>query len=562
MKNFFKNVLAKFSFKKKNKDNINIEEKPVTKWENFETFCKWFRKAIKPIENIKILNVIPLDLGKTISYPFDLNRFEASKNYDLLAKFITKEIDPFPTKKTNQNFDSDAYVQYNSQNEFSKHLEWKKEKYSKNLESINFEDNKELLCRVWIDKQENPNVYYSVYETGIVVFNYLYSINEILLEENNANVFLKILFETTFNDVFNSQKIIEDFSNLSNTAKVKFIQNFVNYYFLEYSNIYKNNENKIDYSQLFFIKQRKLMLETIQKMRLALYKKDFWTKINSEDKVIKSRKKLNRPLSLFANYSKNNYDSFSFVRNIFFQPENSEIIEISKWTQPITYKGIHNYLKWNNISFLEKKLGANDIYYLDDNSSKYKCANNEGLIKTSFNTLFELLKSKQNESIKSFVNSFNAIQSFWMLSDSLINNISKVDYDFYGLKNSLPILNYYSSKLKDFNSGIQNSNVIANLRKDIYINCELEEKMAGAISAIQARFAIEDGNREKKKAINAGILQLTVLIFAGITAYTGLNRFLGPGSGLNLPFFQIWGPLIIVVVLLIAAFASYLDKKK
>ena len=170
----------------------------------------------------------------------------------------------------------------------------------------------------------------------------------------------------------------------------------------------------------------------------------------------------------------------------------------------------------------------NNIFYLDDNSSKYKCSNNEGLIKTNNCNLVSILRTdKKNDSVKTFINSFNLIQSFWMLSDSLTNNISKVDYDFYGLKNSLPILNYYNSKLKDFNSRVQNSPVLANLKKDIYNNCDLEEKFAGALAAIQARFAIEDGNKEKKKAINAGVLQLTVLVFAGIASFATLNRFFG-----------------------------------
>ncbi|MGP1451718.1 MAG: hypothetical protein ACTTJO_03075 [Metamycoplasmataceae bacterium] len=559
--NIFKTILKKFKKNKPIEENNN--DKKIQKWENYESFANWFRDAIKLVSSIRILNSIPLDLGKFISYPFDLNRFEAAKNYQTLSKFLIKEIEENNNKLEQNN--KVPFIEYNDDSEFSKILISKIENKKEFFSPRNFDDTKELIFRVWSSKKVNEDLCYSVYETGIVVFNYIYTIDQLLEDKNEDNVFLKLLFDKTFSDVFNSNRMIEDFNNLSNTAKVKFIQNFVNFHFLEKNNFVLNKNIENDkYENLFFLKKRKEILEIVQKLKLVLHKKDFWTKTNGTENNLKSRKKLNRPLSMLSNYSKPNYDGFSFIRSILFQPENFEIIEISKWCQSITYKGIHNYLKWNNIISLEQKLEHNNIFYLDDNSSKYKCSNNEGLIKTNNCNLVSILRTdKKNDSVKTFINSFNLIQSFWMLSDSLTNNISKVDYDFYGLKNSLPILNYYNSKLKDFNSGVQNSPVLANLKKDIYNNCDLEEKFAGALAAIQARFAIEDGNKEKKKAINAGVLQLTVLVFAGIASFATLNRFFGKnGTIKEMWHFYIWGPIFIIIVLLIAAFASYLDKKK
>ncbi|UUD37081.1 hypothetical protein NPA09_00685 [Mycoplasmopsis equigenitalium] len=502
------------------------------------------------IKNIKLLNIVPAELGKFLDLPFELKSTKTGKNFARISYFLKKEIELLKNKNNIQ-------IEYNPKHSFVDYLP---KQYTANLQEANF-DSKELMFNIWTLENGKSNTFYSVFETGIINLNYMYSIEDLLADKDEKNVFLRSLFALTFNKVFLSDSLTKDFTKLSLFAKLNFVKEHINLLFLNYKSL-STKEQLSEYESLIFIKKRNEFLKKLNRIRSSLYSQGYLNKMkNATDEIIfKSPRRIDRPFSLSDNYSKTGFDSLTTVNTIIVNNDISKTFDSSYWSNLSIYKEVYDPEKWNDLAKFEKEYkGSGEII-----SVTTKCVDNEGYLLIDKENLYDIFNDKKDKEVlltRSFIIFYNAIQSFRTLSDSIVYNLSYVEYDFYGLKNIIPILKYYKNRIKEFHL-FTNDKTQFELKDEIYTNSEIEFKIDYCISALETKFALEDGKREKKKAINSGILQFTVLIFTGIAAFSVLYRFLGPGGNFELPYFVYWGPFVILVVLLTAALASYFDKKR
>ncbi|WP_027334389.1 hypothetical protein [Mycoplasma elephantis] len=537
---------------KKKKQALKNSDFSEIDWGNFDKFCDWFNNQIRHIKDTQILNIIPVDLGKFLNLPFQSKNNKTNDNFKKISKFLKMEM------KQEENL----FLEYNLKNKFNY---YDSNDFAERVKKTNF-DFEELMVNIWDKNQKESNCFYSLYDTGILNFNYMYSINDLISNDEEKIFFKSLYILRKFHVIFKHEDILSDFSKLSDLAKLNFIKEHVNYLFLNYGEISRNEKN-IDYSSLIFIKKRTSLLKFINRLKGALYSPLYVNKLKlaTEKTKLKSSRKIDRLLSLSNNYPEIDYEGLSSVNTIFLDSKDSSRLGYNNFLNSSIYKKIINFEKWNEIANFKKEEKSES----KTNDRITKCVANDGYIATDKKDLYSILNYdkkdkdgiKEAMTIKDFIVFYNYIQSFRALCDSIVYNLSRIQYDFYGLKNIVPVFKYYKNQVNEFHLFINDKNEF-NFKKDIFDNSEIEFKLDYCISALETKFTVEDAKREKKKAINSGILQFTVLIFAGIAAYSVLYKFLGPDGKFEVPYFIYWGPFAILLVLLIAALASYLDKKR